>query len=178
MIKKSLFFPSLLLTCMFLMNSCGAIVKSKARKHATVEKGAIPPDFGEGNSIVLFITTGKKSYDKYLKSNIRKVYHGNHEFIRSWELNSGRYDDTSKFRYIFDYEKTSYSYRSNNTTIHGPGGGIGTGTVRRFSITDRIDDKTYVMPMTSSFWSKLQRMYLKNMEEIRIQNNGGTQLSK
>jgi len=31
--------------------------------------------------------------------------------------------------------------------------------------------------MTSGYWSKLQRMYLKNMEEVRAKNNEST-LSK
>ncbi len=176
MIKKYLLPLTLVFILALSLSSCGALVKAKARKNATVEKGAIPANFGEGNTAILFRTTGKKSYDKYLKRNIRMVYKGNYELASNADIKSGKYDDISKYRYIFDYEGVSYSYRSNNTVIYGPGGGTGTGTVRRFAITDRKDDKMYVMPMTSGLWGKLQRMYLMNMEAVRSQNNGGSSM--
>lgn len=172
MYKKIIFPTILILFCALMLSSCGAIVKSKARKYATIEKGAIPENFGEANAKILFVTSGKKSYDKYLKSNIKKVYKGNYELVSNSDMASGKYDDVSKYRYLFDFERETWSYHSNNSVIHGPGGGTSTSTVRRFAILDRKDGKMYVMPMTSGFWSKLQRMYLKNMEEVRLQNNG------
>ncbi|WP_350288235.1 hypothetical protein [uncultured Croceitalea sp.] len=179
--KKQIIILGLLIITLLTLSSCGVIVKAKARNYATIEKGAIPANFGENNSIVLFMTTGKKSYDKYLKSNIRKVYNGDYELVHKFDLNLEKYTDKSKYRFIFDFEKESYSYHSNNQTIYGQsaltGANNATGQVRRFAITDRTDDKKYVMKMTSGFWSKLQRMYLKNMEEVRAKNNGIT-LSK
>ena len=179
--KKRILIYGLLTLTLLTLSSCGALVKSKATKYATVEKGAIPSDFGANNTIVLFVTSGKKSYDKYLKSNIRKVYRGNYELVSKEELKSNKYSDTDKYRYAFDFKKVFYSYHSNNSVIYGQSANTGmknaTGQVRRFAITDRTDNKDYVMSMTSGYWSKLQRMYLKNMEEVRAKNNEST-LSK
>lgn len=164
------------------LSSCGAIVKAKANKYASIEKGAIPTNFGEGNTEILFVTKGRKSYDKYLKSNIRKVYKGKYTLVTESDMESGMYEDVSKYRYLFDFERESYGYHSNNTVIYGQsalaGGNNATGQVRRFAIRDRQEEKTYTMSMTSSYWSKLQRVYLKNMEAVRIQNNGERELSK
>lgn len=182
MINKSLFPLTLVFILVLSLSSCGAIVKSKAKKYATVEKGAIPADFGKNNTVVLFVTSGKKSYDKYLKSNIKKAYQGKYELVSKSELTADKYSDTDKYRYVFDYKSVSYAYHSDNSVIYGQSAHTGmnnaTGQVRRFLITDRTDDKEYVMSMTSGFWSKLQRMYLKNMEEVRVQNSGGSMLSK
>ncbi len=149
--------------------SCGAIVKAKANQYATVEQGAIPEDFGVHNDTVLFITY-RNSYNKYLKRNLRKVYKGPHELVTQEELASETYTNVAKYRYVFDYTYNSYQYQSNNETLYGPGGGTGTGQVRRFHVLDRLEQKEYVMPMTSSFWSKLQRIYLKNLEMQRVKN--------
>lgn len=161
-----------------VLSSCGAIVKSKARKYASVEKGAIPANFAENNETVLFVMSGKKSYDKYLKSNIKKAYQGSYELVSKSDLKSDKYANTKKYRYIFDFEKESYSYHSNNQVIHGQSALTGmnnaTGQIRRFSITDRVDDEVYVMSMTSGFWSKLQRVYFQNMEKVRAKNNVST----
>ncbi|CAN0590867.1 unnamed protein product [Ectocarpus sp. 12 AP-2014] len=164
------------------LSSCGAIVKAKANKYASIEEGAIPSNFGEGNTEVLFVTKGKKSYDKYLKSNIKKVYKGKYVFVMESDLKSDKYNNVAKYRYLFDFERESYGYHSSNTVIYGQsaiaGGNNATGQVRRFAIRDRQEEKTYTMPMTSSFWSKLQRVYLKNMEAVRIQNSTEVELSK
>ena len=174
--NKQILTLGLLIFTLLTFNSCVALVKSKASKYATVEKGAIPSDFGANNTAVLFVTSGKKSYDKYLKSNIRKVYRGDYELVSKEELKSSKYSDTDKYRYVFDFKKVFYSYHSNNSVIYGQSANTGmknaTGQVRRFAITDRRDNKDYVMSMTSGYWSKLQRMYLKNMEEVRVRNNG------
>ncbi len=177
LMKKQLSTLSFLLIIVFTLSSCGAIVKSKAKKYATVEKGAIPADFGENNTVVLFVTSGKRSYDTYLKSNIKKAYHGKYELVSKSELRADRYSNTAKYRYIFDYKSVSYAYHSDNAVIYGQSANTGmnnaTGQVRRFLITDRTDDKEYVMSMTSGFWSKIQRMYLRNMETVRIKNTTG-----
>lgn len=174
--KKIQFTFVLLIVSLLTLSSCGAIVKTKAKKYATVEEGAIPANFGIDNSVVLFVTSGKRSYDKYLKSNIKKAYQGDYILVSKEDIVSSKYADKNKYRYIFDFKKESYSYHSNNATIYGQSAHTGmknaTGQVRRFTITDRVDEKDYVMKMTSSFWSKLQRMYMKNMESVRVQNSG------
>lgn len=151
------------------LSSCGALIKGKVNTYATVERGAIPENFGKEGSFVLFVTH-QRSYNKYLKRNVKKVYGGNHAFVTIEELGSAPYSDTMKYRYIFDYTYRDYTYWSANETLHGQGGGYGTGQVKRFKIYDRQDKKEYSLKLTSGFWSKLQRAYLKKLENQRKSN--------
>ena len=167
--KPNLCKITLIVLGAFMLSSCGVLVKAQAKKYATVEKGAIPMDFGKEQTTLLFVTSSR-SYNKYLKKNIKKAYHGNYELVVLEDLHNKKYNDLSKYRYIFDYNYVTYTYHNDNEVIYGPGGGIATGKVKRFAITDRKEDKMYIMPMTSGFWSKLQRVYLKNLDEQRIKN--------
>ncbi len=141
-----------------LFTSCGAIVKGKANKYLTEEKGAIPPEFGKENTTLLFITH-KRSYNKYLKKNVKKRFKGNYEIISSNELNANdKYQDIIKYRYVFDYDYRSYSYTKSDLSP-------GTGQVKKFYILDRKNNKRFASKMTSSYWSKLQKVYLKKLNE-------------
>ncbi len=141
-----------------LLSSCGAIVKSKANNNLTEEKGAIPPEFGNKNTTMLFISH-HRSYNKYLKKNVKKIYKGNSEIISTEELNSNtEYRNTEKYRYIFDYDYKSYSYTKSD-------GSFGNGQVKKFYVLDRKNEKKYKSPMTSGYWSKLQKVYLKKLNE-------------
>jgi len=65
----------ILFTSTIFLTSCGAILKGKVKKYATVEKGAIPPNFGADSTVLLF-ATHERSYNKFLKRNIKKAYTG------------------------------------------------------------------------------------------------------
>jgi hypothetical protein len=164
---------SLIVLFSFLLSSCGAIVKVKAKKYATVQEGAIPEDFGTGNVTMLFITKSKKSYDKYLKKNVERCYQGKYELITHKTLEQDQYQDLETYPYYFDFGYKTYQRFTSNEVIHGPGGTrLTSGMVRKFFIIDRKTDKKYEMGMTSSYWSKLQRMYIKNLEAERLKNSG------
>ena len=93
-----------------ILNSCGAAVKSVANNHLTEEKGAIPPNFGANNTTLVFITY-RKSYNKYLKKNVKKYYTGEHEFVTNEEFNRDKkYKNLDKYRYVFDYKSVSPGY--------------------------------------------------------------------
>lgn len=162
-------FLSIFLIC--CLCSCGALVKAKVNRYATVEKGAIPKDFGKDNTTFLFVVH-KNSYNKYLKKNIKKFYQGPYALVDLSELESSKYQDTLQYRYVHDFTYKSYRYWSSNETIYGPGGGYGTGRTKCFFVYDRVEDKEYPLQVASSYWSKLQKVYLKNLEAQRVKNQG------
>lgn len=145
-----------------LLSSCGAIVKSQGNKYLTEERGAIPPEFGKENTTLLFITH-HRSYNKYLKRNTKKIYQGEYELISEDEFKSNtKYQDKNKYRFVFDYNYKSPGYdviRADGST-RAP-----LYNVKKFRIFDRKEKKEYVSKITSSFWSKLQKVYLKKLNE-------------
>ncbi|QXP60437.1 hypothetical protein [Olleya sp. HaHaR_3_96] len=174
---KHYLFLTIFISTITLLSSCGAIVKSKANKNITEEKGAIPPDFGEDNSTIVFITH-HRSYNKYLKKNVKKIYKGKYEFATEEEFETqDKYNDVHKYRYIFDYSYRPAGSVWKSNTINS--GDFSTTTIRnrpalynvkKFSVVDRKKEKIYKSNMTSSFWSKLQKVYLKKLNEKRMEN--------
>jgi hypothetical protein len=104
---KNILLLLITISALTLLTSCGAAVTSMANKHLTEERGAIPPDFGKDNSTIVFITY-KRSYNKYLKKNVKKIYKGKYEFATKEDFESlEKYNDIDRYRYVFDF-----SYRS------------------------------------------------------------------
>ncbi|WP_347374584.1 hypothetical protein [Aequorivita sp. Q41] len=155
---KNVFFILILISLITSLASCGAMVKGTANKKLTVEKGAIPPEFGSEKTTMLFITH-HRSYNKYLKKNVADIYKGDFEIISEKEFKSDvKYEDKQKYRYVFNFESKSYSYTKSDLSS-------GSGEVKKFYVLDRKNEKKYFSPMTSSFWSKLQKVYLKKLTE-------------
>ncbi|WP_428741882.1 hypothetical protein [Tenacibaculum sp.] len=173
---RSLFGVVGLIVTSTMLVSCGAIVKSKANTYITEEKGAIPPDFGKQNSTVLFVTH-HRSYNKYLKKNVKNIYKGNYKFVTEDELeNDTEYQDITTYRYVFDYNYVSAGHTTTTNTVQS--GDFSTTTtrlrpalynVKKFMVLDRKTQKTYYCKMTSSYWSKLQKVYLKKLNEKRLE---------
>ena len=154
---------------LLLLSSCGAIVKSKANKYLTEENGAIPPEFGNENTTVLFLTH-HRAYNKYLKRNVEKIYEGDYELITGEEFESNhKYQDIDKYRFVFDYDYIVYDYTMYDYTNQSLK--VKYGKVKKFNVLDRKIDKRFVSKMTSGYWSKLQKVYLKNLNEKRISVN-------
>jgi len=178
MIKQLFFKAILFLFSITLLSSCGAIVKSKAQKHVTVEEGAIPPQLGSDGTTMLFITY-KQSYNKYLVKNVKKRYQGRYEFVSREEFESNnKYGNADRYRYIFDYSERPAGNRIKRNTITTGDFDITTirtrpalFKVKKFAIVDRKENKVYACNMTSSYWSKLQKMYLNEIELVRARNS-------
>lgn len=164
--RKKLNFILLLMSLFsfLILNSCGQLVKLSAKKWASEEKGAIPPDFGKNNETLLIIKEeGSKSYYKRTEKDLKKYYSGPYVIISKKEFQENeKYKDIAKYRYIYQYTYKSVtqtdpnkSNEINNVSYH----------VKRFSILDRKDNKLYKCGMTSSYWSKIQSSYLKNLNK-------------
>lgn len=162
--KKTITASALGLVILFA--SCGAIVKGVSGSQISVEKHAIPPDFGKDSSYLVCLTSGKNSYDKYLKKGTEKNYHGPHVYINEKDIHSPEYADSTKYRYLFSRSVSSYSNRQfsaqsgtfSNSNI----------TTNSFGIYDRMTGITYKCPVTSSFFAKLIESYMSKLEEQRL----------
>lgn len=162
----------LLILILSFFFSCGVIVRSKANSYITEEHGAIPPELGKQNLTILFVTH-HRSYNKYLKKNVKKNYKGNFEFVSLDELNSNdKYKDLSKYRFVFDYNYQSVGDQIIRNTFAN--GNLNTSSfsfrpafynVKKFMIVDRKEQQLYYCKLTSSYWSKLQKVYLKKMNK-------------
>lgn len=150
----------------FLLTSCGAIVKGRARKHITEESGAIPPDLGKEKTTMVFLLY-HGSYNRYMKKNVKRIYQGDYIFVKKEEFkNTDAYDDISKFRYVFGfdyiyYESTEIDFDSNYDMMK---------RVKKFYIHDRKTDSIYKPTITSGLWSKLQKVYLEKLNEKIVSN--------
>lgn len=70
-------------------------------KYISVERKAIPPDFGkDAGEVTIFVLSGKKNYDKNLREIVAEHYKGPHVFATKTELKV-TYDDLAKYRFLF-----------------------------------------------------------------------------
>ncbi|WP_196894359.1 hypothetical protein [Aureivirga marina] len=147
----------LLLSICVLMTSCmSAVFESKL----TVEKGAIPIDFKDYNATLLCVTYDG-SYGNYLKKYLKKYYSGKYKIITKDDLTNEKYKDENKFRYVFDYSKKSAGYKFDVNAMDRSREYLY--KVRKFYVYDRIEKKTYSSRITSSFWAKILKTYLNNL---------------
>ncbi|WP_420570689.1 hypothetical protein [Kordia sp.] len=149
-----------LVTTSFLMNSCGVLVKAKARKSITEENGAIPPDLGKENTTMIFFLY-HRSYNRYLKKNAKKFYKDDYIFLTEEEFTKNEtYRDISKYRYIFKFDYIHYTVPDFNSPSFEK-----RRRVKKFYIVDRKTGITYKSKMTSGLWSKLQKVYFEKLSE-------------
>ncbi|WP_431107020.1 hypothetical protein [Winogradskyella poriferorum] len=129
-----------------------------ANKRITEDNGAIPPDFGNGETTMFFITH-HRSYNKYLEKNVEKIYKGDYLFIEHVDLidQSDKYDDKDKYRYVFNYE-----YVNGGTSAVNP---YRTTQEKEFYILDRKTNLVYKSPYSSASWSRVQKVYLKKLNK-------------
>ncbi|WP_027002418.1 hypothetical protein [Hugenholtzia roseola] len=152
---------------LFLSTSCGQFVKLMAVSAIKIEKGAIPPNFGKDESTLICVITGKKSYDKHVKKQVSNEYHGKYEFVLRDQVNSDKYKDKSKYRYVFDLNTIHKSRATYNTTTTYYSDIT---TTASYYILDRRTNIVYRSPVTSSFYSKLIQAYMINLEAVRLKN--------
>ncbi len=139
--KTRLILNLILISLSLTMISCGSLVKGMALKKTTVEENAIPAEFGATNSTLLIALSGKNARDKYLKKYFKENYHGEFLFVKSDKIDSEKYNDKDKYRYVFDVDrKTNLSPTYNGMTNRFETNGT---TWSKYFIKDRKTDKNY-----------------------------------
>lgn len=153
----------LLLVC-FTMQSCyylgAAIEAPKMRREYTEKNDAIPPDFGKNNTVLILKKRGG-SYNRPLKSAIKK-YLGEYVYLESKENVDEKYQDKSKYRYVFDY--TNGKSFSTTTKYGNLAPTTDTKTLKKFFIYDRLLDKTYQSGAEFHQFQKGLKVYFENLE--------------
>jgi len=143
------------------LSSC---LKNLAMKRITIENGAIPPDFGEKNTVLMCIITGKKSYDRYIEKHVTNEYKGQYEFVLREDIYNEKYNDIDKYRYLFDLDVIT----KNVNTYSGTEAYTNQIRSASYFILDRKTNDTYQSPVTSSFFSKIIQAYMINLEATRL----------
>ncbi|MGH1387599.1 hypothetical protein [Kordia sp.] len=155
-IQLALLLP--IFSIIFLFNSCATLVTDEAKRLITEESGAIPPDLGKENTTMIFLMY-HGSYNRYMKRNVRNIYKGNYIFLRKREFkNNKKYQDISKYRYVFGFEYTLLDPEGKYFFDDNP-------DVKKFFIYDRKTNTTYTTEFMSSSWSRLQIGYLHNLNK-------------
>lgn len=158
----------LLVMATFLFQSCiflaAPIAKGQAKKYLTAEHNAIPYDLGKDDSYVVCILQNRESRDKYLKKYFKQNYKGKYVFVSMKELETEKYKDVEKYRYMFTYAKISGSvyYIDNKTSTPL--------SSSNYFIYDRKTDTEYNSTFHSSFFGKTIDAYTANMEKQRLAN--------
>ena len=141
-------------SCIMLIS--GGIVKRKSVKKFTVENGVIPPEFGKTNSILLVVKSGRRSFDKTL-TKVFDDYKGNYLLVNREDLTNSKLSDIETYRFIFDTKtiiKTNMDATRSSTRTY------------QFFMRDRIAGKKYDASHTSSFYGKLMKAYVINLNEL------------
>ena len=156
----------LFLNVLFLFLSVFAFEGCKSVYKSTIKDNGkqIPPEFGKVKTTILVIEKGRSTYDKYLEKNW-EAYTGDYVIINRDQLNSKKYSDLTKYKYIFDYDS-----RTTNTVSNG---NIQSNEGYTFYLQDRADNKKYSSYLDSGVWSKLMKAYISKIEEVRIKNEEG-----
>jgi hypothetical protein len=159
--RTSYIFLVLALSFTLLPSCLMPIFKSKTSEKA----GCIPPDVGIDSTIIIAVTHNRMSYDKYLIKNFNKVYNGKFIFVAEDTIESalqGIYQNKEKYRFVFDYGIGNvYVWEDSHNEAF---------STNKYYIYDRKENKKYYSKITSSFFSKVMRAYIINLEKKREQN--------
>jgi hypothetical protein len=105
-----------------------------------------------------------------MKKHVLNEYHGKYEFVLSEELDSDKFKDTSKYKFVFDLDKITYSrtYFERVPQTNVVQSKSRDYTTASYYILDRQKDIRYYSPITSSFFAKLIQSYMINLEKERL----------
>ena len=161
-LKKASIY-SILFFIIIAFNSCGATYEKYAKEEFTEKFKAIPPHFGEKNTVLLITLRDRSSYDDYLKE-AAKLYKGEIVFINIGEEMLTEYADKTKYRFVFDYTNGSSSTVTQNKLSS-------TIILKRFFVKDRVEDRIYQSGYETQYFSKAMKAYMENLELKRISKN-------
>lgn len=163
----------LAIAALFLLNSCGFIIKSYIKK----DTENIPADFGKEKTTLLIIQE-RKGYNKKVEKIVQKNYTGEYIFIKKQELDT-KYANTESYRYVLDDEISVSGTRVVTTTI-SPSVGVTSrsselrsAASRSFRILDRKANKLHDTGVSSgTSWKAILKTYLQKLDTERKKNGG------
>lgn len=164
---SKIFVITLLCTSVFFslscMNTLGKTIKN--------DNTQFPSEFGKDSVFNLLVQIMNfKKFDKYLTKNFKENYTGEYTFINSEEIESKRFEDLSKYRYIFYANQNVNLVMSSNAS--GKGSSYSQSLTYSYSIKDRISGKIYTTKISSGAFSAFMKAYIIQLEIIKNQNRG------
>lgn len=138
----------------------------------TENEGAIPPDFGNPNEILLVVFEDSKGYNKWVEKAFKENYFGKYEFVSKSDLNSSKYSDTEKYRYYFSFDKGKFysntfhsTNKVGNTVSHESK--TYTGNYKKYLVYDRLKDIKFCNGKEFAYYGHAMEVYAKNLDEKR-----------
>jgi hypothetical protein len=149
----------LLISFAFISSSCATAFKSSIKE----DDIQIPAGFGKEKVTLLVIRHNERSYDKYLEKHFKNHYTGGYVIISRREISSEAYQDTEKYRYIFDEEVGTNSSRDAKGKSESWG-------FSRFYLKDRVTKKIYRTTHGVGSFGPWMKNYIKELERTRLKN--------
>jgi hypothetical protein len=154
--KASRKIKFLLLVALLAMAATSCI-RLAAENRLTVDKGAIPPDFGRTKGTLLVLTTGAHSYDGLLKRNFT-AYWDRYALVTADQLAVAPYTDFKAYPYVLGAEIEQHASKGNDGKDHIL-------NLRRFYILDRTANQRFVARYVSGFYAKVLKGYIANLNK-------------
>lgn len=172
MIKKILTF----LILSILISSCGfKTPRAWAKLETSLESGAIPPDFGKNNEVLLCTLSGIENIDHFIIRKVSDHYNGKVIFVTKKQLIKPPYNNIVTYRYYLDHYKSSESTFASHPTKTDREILVERPTLNCF-MYDRLMKKKYNSNYTSNDYWRIYKFYAKNLEKVRQKNQNNTQI--
>lgn len=162
-------FLSFLITACLIFPSCSRrSFEKKLTSETTVEKGAIPADFGKSNFTLLYVGFGREKVDNIVKEVLENEYHGKYEAVSNdeYQQNMRRYNDSTKYQYVLTISSSTTSHISV-TSDHS---GDMTFLHIHYLLIDAKTKKTYNCPATVNWYEHVMKVYIQSLENQRKKN--------
>lgn len=143
-----------LLGAMLFLSSCSI----QQYIDGTANPEALPPDLGKDDAYMMVQLEGRNSHDRYLRKHFKRNYRGNHLFVDNEELNTPRYADAERYRYVFFVNIIKFGY------------GSGGGASYTYFVYDRVTKKTHTPRISGSWFAAYIKGYVINLEKQRAKN--------
>jgi hypothetical protein len=145
-----------------IISSCGAMVRAKYKE----DDKQIPLGFGK-EDVTLLVLRKSIRYNRWLEERFPENYFGKYVIINAGELQSSKYADVKKYRYIFD--ETEFTNRRVSANGN-PAGEME--TYVSFTLKDRSTGKLYQSRKVYASPNALMKQYLIALENVRKKNAG------
>ncbi len=140
-----------------LATATTSCIRLAAENRLTVDKGAIPPDFGRTKGTLLVLTSGAHSYDGLLKRNFT-AYWDKYALVGADQLAVAPYTDLKVYPYVLGAEIEQHASKGNDDKVHIL-------NLRRFYILDRAAEHRFEARYVSGFYAKVLKGYIANLNK-------------
>ncbi|WP_207497145.1 hypothetical protein [Aridibaculum aurantiacum] len=125
---------------------------------------AVPPDFGKEQTTLLVLNTDHTHINRTIHSSIEKFYTGPFEMVDPTMINSSKYSDRQKYRYMF---RTTVRYTE---AVNMGMSRMAPSFTFNYDVVDRLQGKQYGNAKSTGTYKNWIETYVKRLEQVRIAN--------